>query len=636
MATLPVIKIVMKAVDNVTRQTRQINNSLRTVSATAAQTGAIMTAAFTAPVAMMGRSMVGAAIENSHAFNLMKATIDESTVSYETLRLESSKFASTSIKDIAEVRAGMVALGRAGKDSEEVMDMFGGVTNLSIAVDTGAASAAQTLVNFMNQFTMASTEAEYAADLMTKTVTGSAQGWDDFAASVEHGAAVAKTAGLSEIEFLQANALLANFGLRGSRVGAQNKAMMRAMVDPTKMGDAFGVTSQVNGQFRPILEIYKDIAKVMGTMPEAEKAGKMAEVFGKIGITGAAAMIGNTEAWEDLGEMFENVSGTVESKASIMREGLSGAWKQVKSAWSALTDALMGQEGSALESLLRKLADVILRISQMDTKTLETLALAALAIAAAGPALLLISGITTTLAAIPGALEAIGALTGTGAVAAGTTGVVGTEVASVVAGTLTGPIGWAILAIASAIAALVAGWDTIKNIFAWVGSLFGTIEGWGLGEIISDLKEAWKPIGILLEPVAKAFAGVTMIALLAPIIAIMSISLGLLKMLLQGITWLGKVLVAGLEKLGLKSLLESEGFKGFQEFTGSVDKALAEINAVPTEEQIQDTALVTAGAQPFGDEEDRTITVKVEDGRIIASGGPLFQTVNSNFNSLGL
>ncbi len=638
MASLPVIKIVMKAVDNVTRQTRQINSSLRAVSSTAAQVGASMSAAFSAPILLAGHNMFSAAVENSKAFNLMKANIKEAETSYKDLRLASASFAEGSLRNVAEVREGMVELGRSGKNTDQVAEMFKPVTNLAIAVDTNVGSSAKTLTNFMNQFQMDVTQTAYAADLMAATVSGSAQNWDDFAASVEHGAAAARTLGMDPEQFVQMDAMLANFGIQGSRLGAQTKAVMKAMVNPETFGAAFGVKTQENGQFRDIIDVYKDVADVMSNMPEAERAEKLVSVFGRIGVTGSAALVANTEQWEKLGEQFADVSGTVHRMSATMGEDLFGAQLAVKNAWGALTEKLLGREGTMVEVLLLKIAEVIKKITSLDTKVLDALATSALALAAAGPALLIISSITQSLAGLPVLGQILsgagGALaTGGAAITAAKGGTVvgGTGLRALVAlkgigatlGKLVPPITIAL----SVIGTIAGAWSVLKNSLTWVvgamDKLMGFSDQFGrIKESFEVFMVEFRKIKVLLDPLIKIGQSLVILPLLIAGLAVVLIVLKAVAQTLEVVVNVLSFISEGFKDVmnfitrgRYSDFMDNQKNNAFREFTGSMIPSESAISAIN------------------GDtEEDRTITVNVNDERAyVSSASPLF---NTNFEAM--
>ena len=121
MATLPPIRIVFTAVDRMSRQTREMTQSLRMVSTAANRAGMAMTAAFTIPIVTAGANAIRTLADTSKAYNTMRANTTQGDTPYDNLRKSAIEFAGTSQRTTGEVIDAMTELGRAGRNTDDII-----------------------------------------------------------------------------------------------------------------------------------------------------------------------------------------------------------------------------------------------------------------------------------------------------------------------------------------------------------------------------------------------------------------------------------------------------------------------------------------------------------------------------------
>ena len=633
MATLPPIRIVFKAVDQMSRQTREMTQSLRTLSSTANRVGLAMTAAFTVPIMAAGTAAVRTLADTSKAFNTMRANTSQGAASYDTLRQSAIEFATTSQKTTAEVIDAMTELGRAGKNTSEIMGMYRSAVNLSIAGDVGADRAAQTLTNLMNVYSLGTEETERVADMMAATVSGSAQNFEDFAMSMEHGAINAQIAGMSFQDAMATSGMLANFGIRGSGAGTQMKAMQNAILQSDKMMEHFGITIEDgNGGIRDMTQIYAEMGRSLAGMSEAERLIKLRDVFGRIGIRHAGALSNTAEEWANFSNMLENSSGTVDRMANEMNQGLYGALIAVRNAWDGLIHRM---QSSTLERILRAIADGMSNMANLPTAAFDALTVAALALAGAGPALLALGAVLSAISALPALTTALSAIanaaagagltsfgTGAASVVGGATAgslTIGTSL-STIAGVLAGPVGWAILAIAAVVASIAAivytGWTTFKNMWKAFTSTMEPYLG-TTADVMTKLKDSWeelkaayKPMLDVLIPVLKLFAGGVLF------VAILAIA-NVLTAIATGITWIvgltARMVAFMAEKVGLTDL--ADRINNAKDDT-TLGQAMALTREAPDDAAIASTTASAVGASG----EENTFRLELDPGLRVQGG----------------
>jgi hypothetical protein len=177
----------------------------------------------------------------------------------------------------------MVALGRMGFSPKEIQAAIADVLNLARATGTDLAEAGDIAANSLRIFGLEAGKMSDVSDVLTVTANSSAQTLTDLFEALKMGGPQAAAAGESIRETCASLAVLANLGIKGSLAGtALRKSFSQfAKVKVQEQLRAVGVeTLDANGNLRKMAEIMRDIAKVMQTMPTAEKLAFAEDIFG--------------------------------------------------------------------------------------------------------------------------------------------------------------------------------------------------------------------------------------------------------------------------------------------------------------------------------------------------------------------
>ena len=117
------------------------------------------------------------------------------------------------------------------------------------------------------------------------------------------------------------------------------------------------------------------------------------KIFGKRGITTAMNLISiSDEEWDQTLAEIMNSEGFAESMAETMQGGLGGALRELEAAWTELETTAGETLAPRVESVADSLHDLVVDISNMDEDNLNTLVDGLVAVAAAGPGIMLVGG----------------------------------------------------------------------------------------------------------------------------------------------------------------------------------------------------------------------------------------------------
>ena len=117
------------------------------------------------------------------------------------------------------------------------------------------------------------------------------------------------------------------------------------------------------------------------------------KIFGKRGITTAMNLISiSDEEWDRTFAEIMNSEGFAESMAETMQGGLGGALRELEAAWTELETTAGETLAPRVEGVADSLHDLIVDISNMDEDKLNTLVDGLVAVAAAGPGIMLVGG----------------------------------------------------------------------------------------------------------------------------------------------------------------------------------------------------------------------------------------------------
>lgn len=253
------------------------------------------------------------------------ATSAQIAIMGETMKdvARTTKFSTSEISD------GMVLLGQSGFSAEESLAAIKATSLLATATLTDLTSTTDLLTTTIRAFGLEAMEASRVADIMANAVNKSKLTIDKLRTAFAYIAASASQAGLSVEEVAATMAVLANNGLRASKIGTGLRQVLARLIAPNeKLREAFMAQGIAINKINPIAIGYeKTLINLTKVLVNAETRtvdmGKAYELFGLRGSQSAAIIVKSFlsgDYQKALEQMYE--FGTNAKMAGIQAEGL--------------------------------------------------------------------------------------------------------------------------------------------------------------------------------------------------------------------------------------------------------------------------------------------------------------------------
>jgi TP901 family phage tail tape measure protein len=303
----------------------------------------------------------------------------------------------------ADAATAMHELGKAGVSVTDILGGAKGVLQLSAAGQLSNADAATIAANAMNAFGLAGTETTRVADLLAGAANASSADVSDLAMGLKASSAVFASAGVPIEQLVGMMGQLANAGIAGSDAGTSLKTMLLSLQAPSDkarglMRDMGVSIYDAAGNMRSMPDIIGQFNGAMGGMTQANRDAALATIFGSDAIRAANVIMGGgTEAFNKMQEAV-NKQGAASELAGAQMKGLGGAFGGLKSSLETVGLDLFQRIQAPIEGLVRGAADLVGNITNIPAPVLAMGAAFIGVLAAAGPVLMVMSGLATAFA----------------------------------------------------------------------------------------------------------------------------------------------------------------------------------------------------------------------------------------------
>jgi TP901 family phage tail tape measure protein len=330
----------------------------------------------------------------------------------ESLRSTAKKLGATTSYSASEVASLMTELGRAGFNPEQIERMTAAVMNMARATGTDATQASGIMAATIRQFGMEAGEATRVADGLTAAANKSFNTVESLGEALSYAGPVAADANMSLEETLAVLGTLGNMGIQGSSAGnAMRRLLTISAAESEKFQAVFGVaTKDAKGNARSLVDILGEVAAATANMGTAEKAEKLNEVFGLLGITAASSIGKSVADTRELYQELQNAGGIAAKTSEEMEGGLGGAFRILKSSIEgvaiAIGESLEGSVTNMVNAFSRAASGVIEWINK-NQKIVKIAAASAVAIIGIGAALFTLGSFAAAASFAVGGLASI-------------------------------------------------------------------------------------------------------------------------------------------------------------------------------------------------------------------------------------
>ena len=211
-----------------------IGSTLTGAGRAISSTGKALTLGLTMPIVGAGTAAARLGMGFDASMSRVQAISRVSEKDFERLKNKAREIGATTQFTATEAAQAMIALAQAGWKTEDMLSGVDGVMNLAASSGVGLSTSAGILVNTLNSFGLTAKDSARAADTLTASFNNSNQNLPLLADALKDIGSVARTAGWSLEDTVQAIGHMSDNGTQGSEAGNALKATIVSLLSPTK------------------------------------------------------------------------------------------------------------------------------------------------------------------------------------------------------------------------------------------------------------------------------------------------------------------------------------------------------------------------------------------------------------------
>ncbi len=326
---------------------------------------AAVTAAAGAVSALGGYAIsVGKDFESSMAqviatMGITKDTVQDGVNSYDLLKEAAAAAGESTVFSASEAADALNYLALAGYDAAKAADALPAVLDLAAAGGLDLAYASDLATDAMAALGIEATSDNLTrfGDEMAKTASKANTSVAQLGEATLTVGGTAKSLAGGTMELNAALGVLANRGIKGAEGGTALRNMILALSAPTdKAAQAMANLGlevfDASGNMRPMNEIFKDLDSALSGMSEGEKTQVLNEIFNKVDLKSAQAMLaGCGEEFDALTDALSDCDGAMSAMADTMNDTLEGDLKSLSSKTEAFGIAIYDNLNEPLREL---------------------------------------------------------------------------------------------------------------------------------------------------------------------------------------------------------------------------------------------------------------------------------------------
>lgn len=338
---------------------------------------AAVTAAAGAVSALGGYAVsVGKDFESSMAqviatMGITKDTVQDGVNSYDLLKEAAAAAGESTTFSASEAADALNYLALAGYDAAKAADALPAVLDLAAAGGLDLAYASDLATDAMAALGIEATSDNLTrfGDEMAKTASKANTSVAQLGEAILTVGGTAKSLAGGTTELNAALGILANRGIKGAEGGTALRNMILALSAPTdKAAEAMANLGlevfDAAGNMRPMNEIFKDLDTALAGMSEGEKTQVLNEIFNKVDLKSAQAMLaGCGEEFDSLTDALSDCDGAMSAMADTMNDTLEGDLKSLNSKMEAFGIAIYDNLNEPLRELAQLGSDYISQLT---------------------------------------------------------------------------------------------------------------------------------------------------------------------------------------------------------------------------------------------------------------------------------
>lgn len=295
---------------------------------------------------------------------------DASDSNFRKLSEAAKQMGATTKYSASESAEALNYLALAGYDTDKAISALPKVLNLAAAGGIDLAYASDLVTDSMSALGIETDQLEGFTDQMAKTSQKANTNVAQLGEAILTVGGTAKSLKGGTVELNTQLGILADNGIKGAEGGTALRNIILSLGSPTdkaaKLMKKLGLeVYDASGNMRGTNEIFKDLNKILGTMTEQERTKVLSELFNKVDLKSANALLANSgERFDELSKHIANSQGSAEEMAKTMNGNLKGAMDNFKSALEGLGIAAYEKFSEPLTNAVKFVTDGISSLVQ--------------------------------------------------------------------------------------------------------------------------------------------------------------------------------------------------------------------------------------------------------------------------------
>lgn len=274
--------------------------------------------------------------------------IQNGSEAFTTLQNAAKEAGATTAFSASEAASALNYLALAGYDAATSAEVLPTVLNLAAAGGMDLAYASDLATDAMAALGIEASSAnlEQFGDQLAAAASNANASVSQLGEAILVVGGTAKSLAGGTTELNTALGVLANRGIKGAEGGTALRNIILSLSAPTDKAAAaledLGVAVyDAEGNMRPLNDVFQDLSASMEGMTEGDKTNVLNDIFNKVDLKSAQALLAGTgEEFDALAEAIENSQGAMEDMASVQLDNLSGDITILKSGLEGLGIAL--------------------------------------------------------------------------------------------------------------------------------------------------------------------------------------------------------------------------------------------------------------------------------------------------------
>lgn len=359
------------------------------------KTGAVMSAAITAPLVKVGKEIYEAGTSFYSQMSRVEAISGANATQMEALTAKAIEMGSTTSFTATEAGKALEYMAMAGWKSDEMLAGLAPIMDLAAASGEELAATSDIVTDALTAFGLTANDATMFSDVLAAAATNSNTNVGMMGETFKYLAPVAGALGYTIQDTAVAIGLMANSGIKGSQAGTALRNVLTNMAKPTDTVqaamDKLGVSlTDASGSVIPLNQVLTTLRGSFSQLSDAEKTQYATMLAGKYGMSGLLAIVNATdEEFQSLTDSINDAEGATSRMAATILDNAQGDVTIFKSAIEGLEITLWGLVDGPFRSIVQTATKWVDSFRKMDSATqVAVLKVGALA-AAIGPALIM-------------------------------------------------------------------------------------------------------------------------------------------------------------------------------------------------------------------------------------------------------